>query len=111
MAAHRLVKYSDSQKLPLTLSYRRVKAIYTYIANNIEERSTLVIRQAVVLAGGSGSRLRPLSDEIPKALIKLCEKPLLQWVIEWLRYNGVQHVVIGVAHLKDKVIRYFGDKN
>lgn len=64
---------------------------------------------AVVLAGGSGSRLKPLTNDIPKGMIDVCGKPLLQWVIEWLRDNGVMHVVLGVAYLKEKIIEYFGN--
>jgi len=54
-------------------------------------------------------RLRPLTEKIPKALVKVRGKPLLQWILEWLRRNDVGHVILGVAHLKDKVINCFGD--
>ncbi len=65
--------------------------------------------KAVVLSGGAGVRLRPLTNDIPKGLVKVAGKPLLQWVVEWLRDNGVTDLVIGVAYLKEKVKRYFGD--
>jgi mannose-1-phosphate guanylyltransferase len=67
------------------------------------------IETAVVLAGGEALRLRPLTDDTPKAMITVAGKPLLQWVLEWLKRNGVGNVVIGVAYKKEKVIDYFRD--
>lgn len=64
---------------------------------------------AVVLAGGPGTRLKPFTNDLPKGMIYLCGKPMLQWVIEWLQDNGIAHVVFGVAYLKEKIIEYFGD--
>ena len=64
---------------------------------------------AVVLAGGPGIRLKPLTDRIPKALVEVAGKPLIQWVIEWLAFNNVRRVVLGVAHLKEEIIKYLGD--
>src|SRR6266702_6710092 len=66
-------------------------------------------KTAIVLAGGAGVRLRPLTDDIPKGLVRVAGKPLLQWVVEWLRQSDVENLVIGVAYLKEKIMRYFGD--
>jgi len=68
-----------------------------------------VVKTAVVLAGGTGSRLYPLTNNQPKPMIKLLGKPILQWVIEWLRSNGISDVVIGVAYCKESVVNYFKD--
>lgn len=64
---------------------------------------------AVVLAGGQGLRLRPLTNDAPKAMVIAAGKPLLQWIIEWLKRNGVHNIVIGVAYKREKVMDYFGD--
>src|SRR2546428_912693 len=66
-------------------------------------------KTAVILSGGAGVRLRPLTNDIPKGLVKVANKPLLQWVVEWLRTNGVTELVIGVAYLREKITRYFGN--
>jgi len=71
--------------------------------------SLLKVDTAVVLVGGPGTRLRPLTEKIPKAVVKVGGKPLLQWILEWLHRYDVRHVILGVAHLKDKVIECFGD--
>jgi mannose-1-phosphate guanylyltransferase len=64
---------------------------------------------AVVLSGGEGIRLRPLTTDLPKGLVKVGGKPLLQWVVEWLKANGVSNIVVGVAYLKEQIIDFFGD--
>lgn len=68
-----------------------------------------MLRTAVVLSGGEGIRLRPITTDLPKGLVKVGGKPLLQWVVEWLKSNGVMNIVIGVAYLKDQIMDFFGD--
>jgi len=67
------------------------------------------IKTAIVLAGGEGLRLRPLTNDSPKAMIVAAGKPLLEWVLEWLGRNEIRNIVIGVAYKKEKIIDYFGD--
>ncbi|OLD55982.1 MAG: hypothetical protein AUG17_02765 [Crenarchaeota archaeon 13_1_20CM_2_53_14] len=66
-------------------------------------------RTAVVLSGGEGIRLRPITADLPKGLVKVGGKPLLQWVVEWLKANGISNIVMGVAYLKEQIIEFFGD--
>lgn len=66
-------------------------------------------RTAVILSGGEGVRLRPITHDLPKGLVKVGGKPLLEWVVEWLRQNKVTNLVMGVAYLKERIIRHFGD--
>ena len=72
-------------------------------------RRTDSFQTAVVLSGGEGIRLRPLTADLPKGLVKVCGKPLLQWIVEWLKANGVSNIVMGVAYLKEQIIDFFGD--
>src|SRR5438093_13554692 len=65
-------------------------------------------RTAVILSGGEGLRLRPITHDIPKGLVRVGGRPLLEWVVVWLQENRVTELVIGVAHLKEKIMRYFG---
>jgi len=66
----------------------------------------LKIQTAVVLVGGSGLRLRPLTENQPKCMVSLCGKPLLHWTLTWLRDYGFNHVVLGVSYCKEAVINY-----
>jgi mannose-1-phosphate guanylyltransferase len=67
---------------------------------------TLRIRTAVMLVGGAGLRMRPLTEDLPKCMIPLHGKPLLYWTLTWLRDQGFDHVVLGVSHRKETVINY-----
>lgn len=53
--------------------------------------------------------MRPITRDLPKGLVKVGGKPLLQWVVEWLKLNGITNIVMGVAYLKEKIIEYFGE--
>jgi mannose-1-phosphate guanylyltransferase len=67
------------------------------------------VNTAVILAGGEGLRLRPLTVDVPKAMIVAAGKPLLEWILEGLKENGIRNIIIGVAYKKEKIMDYFGD--
>lgn len=64
------------------------------------------IKTAVILVGGAGLRMRPLTEDLPKCMIPLHGKPLIYWTLTWLKENGFEHVVLGVSYLKETVINY-----
>ena len=64
------------------------------------------IQTAVILVGGSGLRMRPFTNDMPKCMIPLQGKPLVYWIISWLKSYGFKHVVMGVAYRKEVVINY-----
>jgi NDP-sugar pyrophosphorylase family protein len=64
---------------------------------------------ALVIAGGEGQRLRPLTDDRPKGMVAVAGKPILQRHVEWLRDNGVIHAVLAVGYRHDVIQDYFGD--
>ena len=64
--------------------------------------------KAVILAGGFGKRLRPLTIDKPKPLVEVAGKPILIWQIEWLKDHGIDEIVLLVGYLKDKIIEYIG---
>jgi NDP-sugar pyrophosphorylase family protein len=65
--------------------------------------------QAVILASGEGVKMRPFTYEIPKPLIPVNGRPLLEHTISSLRNYGIKNIIITVSHLADKVIEHFGD--
>ena len=65
--------------------------------------------KTMILCAGSGSRLRPVTDEIPKCMVPLGGTPLLEYTIEWLRSQDVSDYVINLHHFPDAVINHFGD--
>ncbi len=66
-------------------------------------------KTAVIIAGGKGTRLEEHTEDLPKPLIPVAGKPILERILEWLKKNGVERVVIGVAYKKEMVKNYFGD--
>ena len=63
---------------------------------------------ALILAGGYGKRLRPLTLEVPKPLVRVAGKPVLFYQLEWLKYYGITEVVILAGYLKEKIIEAVG---
>ena len=66
-------------------------------------------RQAVILAGGRGTRLRPLTDTRPKPMVEVLGKPFLEYQIEQLREQGFERVLLLLGYLPDVVRSYFGN--
>ena len=58
----------------------------------------------LIFAAGLGTRLKPLTDRMPKALVPLAGKPLLQWQVEKLRDAGITDIIVNVHHFPDMII-------
>jgi len=69
------------------------------------------IETAVILVGGSGLRMRPFTEDMPKCMIPLQGKPLIHWIISWLKGFGFKHIVMGVAYRKEVVINYLRENS
>jgi NDP-sugar pyrophosphorylase family protein len=65
----------------------------------------------LILAGGLGTRLRPLIKDTPKALATINEKPFIEILIDKLVENGFERIILCVGYLKDKLIRYVKNRN
>ena len=65
--------------------------------------------QALILVGGEGTRLRPLTAEIPKPVVTLVDRPFLAYMLEWLARHGVQDVVMSCGFKAEKVRAVLGD--
>lgn len=65
--------------------------------------------QAVILASGEGVKMRPFTYEIPKPLIPVNGRPLLEHSISALRNYGIKKIIITVSHLAEKIVDHFGD--
>tara|TARA_Y100000310_G_scaffold24162_1_gene23200 strand:- start:310 stop:1011 length:702 start_codon:yes stop_codon:yes gene_type:complete len=65
--------------------------------------------KAVILAGGLGTRLRPLTNKKPKPMLPLGGKPILAHVIKWIKKNGIKEIVLCVSYLHNTIEDYFED--
>lgn len=67
------------------------------------------LRQAVILAGGKGTRLRPYTTVLPKPLVPVGDVPILEVIIRQLRQTGCREVILAVGYLSGLIEAYFGD--
>ena len=65
--------------------------------------------KAIILAGGLGTRLQPYTNSLPKPMLPLGEKPILEYLIEWVKKNDVKEIVLCVSYLRKKIEDYFQD--
>ena len=65
--------------------------------------------QAVILAGGLGTRLRPYTFLLPKPMLPVGPKPIMEHILEWLKKGGITHVVVSTGYLGKMLQEYFGD--
>ena len=67
--------------------------------------------KAMIFAAGLGTRLKPLTDTMPKALLPIAGKTLIQWQIEQLHQAGITDIVVNVHHFGEQIIRYLQENN
>jgi len=65
--------------------------------------------KAIILAGGLGTRLHPYTKTLPKPMLPLGGKPILEHEIEWIRKNGIKEIILCVSYLRKKIEDYFGN--
>lgn len=106
-ATHRaILEKHDILHLPLLDGEGRVAGLITrddFFSN------PMLPLQAVVMAGGLGIRLRPLTEETPKPMLTVGDRPLLEIIIEQLRDAGIKRVSIATHHKAEQIPSHFGD--
>lgn len=65
--------------------------------------------KAMILAAGKGTRVRPLTYEMPKPMIPILGKPVMEYLVEDLARHGIKEIMVNVSHLPEQIERYFGD--
>lgn len=66
--------------------------------------------EAIILAGGLGSRLRSVVSGIPKPMAPVSEKPFLYYILKWLEYNQVSRIILSVGYKWETIYKTFGDR-
>ncbi|UCS93246.1 nucleotidyltransferase family protein [Echinicola marina] len=75
---------------------------------NFRTRSTIIPVDAVIMAGGEGKRLRPLTERTPKPLLKVGDKPIIEHNIDRLAKVGVKNIHLSINYLGEQLEEYFG---
>jgi dTDP-glucose pyrophosphorylase/CBS domain-containing protein len=65
--------------------------------------------EAVIMAGGFGTRLRPLTDDLPKPMLPVGDKPLIEHIVRQLHTAGIKQVNIATHFMPEKIVEHFGD--
>lgn len=98
---HRL---EDIKLIPIIDSEDRIVQIL-----DLTKTRTLLPVSALIMAGGKGERLRPYTDHVPKPMLKIGDKPIIEYTIDRLISFGISEIFISVEYLKEQIISYFGD--
>jgi len=67
--------------------------------------------KGVILAGGFGKRLKPITDNCPKPMIEILDKPIIEWQIQLLAKNNIKEIIICVGYLKEQIIDHIASGN
>jgi NDP-sugar pyrophosphorylase family protein len=84
----------------------RSHAIEVVLSKVLESKK---VKKAIILAGGKGTRMRPLTYEMPKPMIPLKGKPLIQHIIELCRKYEIREIILSIGYMGDKIRDHFGD--
>ena len=65
--------------------------------------------KAIIMAGGEGSRLRPLTCDCPKPMMRLLDRPVMEYALKLLKKHGVSEAAVTLGYLPDAIVDFFGD--
>ena len=101
-----LMQERHVRQIPLLDGGGRVVDIITM--NDLLPTQPQEIR-AVIMAGGFGVRLRPLTDDTPKPMLPIAGRPAMEWIVEQLRKAGIRRMNVTTHYKPEKIMEYFGD--
>jgi dTDP-glucose pyrophosphorylase/CBS domain-containing protein len=102
-----LMKTRSVRHVPLLDEHDRVAGLFT-MQDMLLDAPPLNV-QAVLMAGGSGTRLRPLTENLPKPMLPVGDRPLMERIVGQLRAAGITHINVTTHYLPEKIEAYFGD--
>ena len=65
--------------------------------------------KAVIMAGGEGARLRPLTCDMPKPMMPVLDRPIMEYALRLLKRHGITRAAVTLGYMPDRVRDYFGD--
>jgi dTDP-glucose pyrophosphorylase len=90
--------------LPVLNEKGQIEKVY-----DLKKRKSILPLEAMIMAGGRGERLRPLTDKTPKPMLPLGNKPIIEHNIDRLISFGIEKIYISVKYLAQQIVDYFGD--
>ena len=101
-----LMVKNDINHLPVVDAAGRL--IKFLLRRNLAQRGGTAL-SAVIMAGGYGKRLLPLTEQVPKPMLPVGDKPLLERTIQQLRRSGIRDISLTTHYLPESIVEYFGD--
>lgn len=107
---HLMQKYR-MEFLPILTSHNELKAVWFWdeIFENEEPEISQFQLPVIIMAGGKGTRLKPITNIIPKPLIPIGEKPIIEWITDSFVKSGVRDIYLSVNYKKEMIKRYFDE--
>jgi dTDP-glucose pyrophosphorylase/predicted transcriptional regulator len=102
-----LMAENNLEQLPII--DQKNKVIGLHMKNQNLSTSNLIANTMVIMAGGLGARLRPLTFSTPKPMLEVAGKPILQLIIEQAKFQGISNFVITINYLGALIEEYFGN--
>lgn len=102
----KLMQERSVRQVPLLDEERRVVGLVTM--DELLPDQVLPLH-AVIMAGGLGTRLRPLTEEVPKPMLPVGKRPLMELIIKQLQQAGIRRVNVATHYQSEKIIEHFGD--
>jgi len=106
IALEELAKFKEKEisLIPIINDEGQIKRII-----NLRHTKTILPLDAVIIAGGEGRRLRPITENTPKPLLKVGDKPIIEYNIDRINFFGIHHLNITIKYLGQQIIDHFGD--
>lgn len=104
VADFKIARDKDIRLLPVLNDKGQIEKVY-----DLKKRKSILPLEAMIMAGGRGERLRPLTDKIPKPMLPLGNRPIIEHNIDRLISYGIEKIYISVKYLGQQIVDYFGD--
>lgn len=101
-----MMRERSVRQIPLLDSEGRPVDVVTF--NDLLENPPMPL-QAVIMAGGFGKRLRPLTDDLPKPMLPVNGRPVMERIVEQLRDSGISQINVSTHYMPEKIAGHFGD--
>ena len=105
--------WADIKKIKIDLNWlpkiNLIDGIKKTINSETEIGKKKIVKQAVILCGGLGTRLKPYTKHTPKPMVKINGRPFLHYLLDQLSDQGIKQFLLLTGYLGEKIIDYFGD--
>jgi dTDP-glucose pyrophosphorylase len=102
------IKFIKSKRIKIVPILNEDKPLFNYV--NFNKVKSLLPLDAVIMAGGKGTRLLPLTKDIPKPLLQLGKQPIIDYNVDLLNTYGINNLTVSVNHYADQIINHFEKK-